>query len=129
MFRPSNHSGNHIREHEPVPNKSLMQGMIVSGLLVLAAYLLMVRTRWGQMVDIAAYSGRNVIAPALIDYDHFDIECGQRQHSPGRHCSHSRGRRIPPLFDRGCHHRIWICLRGGRRRAPEARASVVCTSA
>ena len=70
MFRPSNHSGNHIREHEPVPNKSLMQGMIVSGLLVLAAYLLMVRTRWGQMVDIAAYSGRNVIAPALIDYDH-----------------------------------------------------------
>jgi acyl dehydratase len=53
MFRPSNHSGNHIREHEPVPNKSLMRGMIVSGLLVLAAYLLMVRTRWGQMVDIA----------------------------------------------------------------------------
>jgi hypothetical protein len=47
-----------------------MRGMIMCGLLVLAGYLLMVNTRWGQMVDIAAYSGRNIISPALIDYDH-----------------------------------------------------------
>ena len=47
-----------------------MQGMIVCGLLVLAGYLLMVNTRWGQKVDFAAYSGRNIISPALVDYDH-----------------------------------------------------------
>jgi hypothetical protein len=45
-----------------------MRGMIMCGLLVLAGYLLMVNTRWGQMVDIAAYSGRNIVRPALIDY-------------------------------------------------------------
>ena len=47
-----------------------MQGMIVCGLLVLAGYLLMVNTRWGQIVDFAAYSGRNIITSALVDYDH-----------------------------------------------------------
>ena len=39
-------------------------------LLVLGGYLLFVNTRWGQMVDNAAYSGRNIIRPALIEYDH-----------------------------------------------------------
>ena len=70
MFRSSDHSGNQIREHDSVANPILLQGMIVCGLLVLAGYLLMVKTRWGQLVDNAAYSGRNIINPALIDYDH-----------------------------------------------------------
>jgi PAP2 superfamily len=48
----------------------LTGGMIVCALLVLGGYLLFVNTRWGQMVDNAAYSGRNIIRPALIEYDH-----------------------------------------------------------
>jgi PAP2 superfamily len=44
--------------------------MFVCALLVLGGYLFFVNTRWGQMVDDAAYSGRNIIWPALIEYDH-----------------------------------------------------------
>jgi hypothetical protein len=70
MFRPSDHSGTHIQKHDLVLNRMMMRGMIMCGLLLLAGYLLMVNTRWGQMADIAAYSGRNIISPAVSDYDH-----------------------------------------------------------
>jgi hypothetical protein len=70
MLRSSNRSGNHIHEHDSVTKRILMQGMIICALLVLGGYLLFVKTRWGQLVDNAAYSGRNIISPALLGYDH-----------------------------------------------------------
>ena len=84
-----------------------MRGMIICGLLLLVGYLSMVNTRWGHMVDIAAYSGRNIISPALI----VAVSVSTLLVA----IVLSRGRRIPPLFDRGCHHLSWICLRGGWR--------------
>lgn len=51
-----------------------MRGMIVCALLVLGGYLLFVNTRWGQMIDDAAYSGRHIVAPALIKYDRLILD-------------------------------------------------------
>jgi PAP2 superfamily protein len=70
MLGPSDRSGDYIHEHDFVSSRTLMQGTIVCALLVLGGYLLFVNTRWGQLLDNAAYSGRNSISRALIDYDH-----------------------------------------------------------
>jgi hypothetical protein len=48
----------------------LLGGVIVCALAVLGGYLFFVNTRWGQMIDDAAYAGRQIINPALIAYDH-----------------------------------------------------------
>jgi PAP2 superfamily len=42
----------------------------VCALVVLGGYLLFVDTRWGQMVDDAAYAGSKILSPPLIAYDH-----------------------------------------------------------
>jgi len=51
-----------------------VRGLIVCVLLVLGGYLLFVNTRWGQKIDEAAYSGRHIVAPALIEYDRLILD-------------------------------------------------------
>ena len=74
MLGRSDRCGNRTHEHDSVPIRILMRGMFVCALLVLGGYLLFVNTRWGQMVDDAAYSGRHIVAPALIKYDHLILD-------------------------------------------------------
>lgn len=69
MLRRSDRSNTQMSEDDSVPKRMLLGGMIVCALFVLGGYLVFVNTRWGQMVDNAAYAGRKIISPALIEYD------------------------------------------------------------
>jgi PAP2 superfamily protein len=74
MLGRSDRGGNRIHEHDSVPIGILVRGLIVCALLVLGGYLLFVNTRWGQKIDEAAYSGRHIVAPALIEYDRLILD-------------------------------------------------------
>lgn len=54
----------------PIVRQRLLLGAGVCAALLVSGYLALVNTTWGHKVDNAGYFGRNVVARAVLDYDH-----------------------------------------------------------
>ena len=63
--------GEGIHEGDSRVRRGFLSGAIVSALLLVVGYVVLVNTRWGQTVDNAAYFGRRIVVPAVIEYDDF----------------------------------------------------------